>query len=116
MYTNKINTFNIMPRSIVYPSVSFRCRTAIFTNTHFNDFVKVYFAKTAKYHDNDAYIVSQYLSEEIQPVKTSPVKKHDYTFSSLDSKNEHNIIKNRIFDFGAIYINQLSEDSILNHM
>lgn len=25
MYTNKINTFNIMPRSIVYPSVSFGC-------------------------------------------------------------------------------------------
>lgn len=78
-------------------------QTALFTNQHSNDFVKMYFGKVAPLGMDDGFMVTEFLSEDITPTE-NPNIDDDYIVTTRDFNQDHNFINGKIIDFGSIKV------------
>lgn len=76
-------------------------QAGLFANQHSNDFVKMHFGKLSPTDDNDGFLVTQYLSPDIEPIE-NPNILNDYFVFSEDAHSGHNMINGKIIDFGAM--------------
>lgn len=79
-------------------------QTALFANYYSNDFVKMYFGKVAPLNCEDGYIATQFLDEQTKPIKTSTLENSEYIILSDDVWEDHNMINDKIIDYGGVQI------------
>ena len=63
------------------------------------------FGKAAGKYNKDGFLVTQFLSEEIEPHKSKNIQ-DGYKISYSDSK-ENNIINGKIIDYGGVTISSI---------
>lgn len=83
-------------------------QVALFANNNSNDFVKMFFARTAPIGEKDAYIVTQYLDKTIKPIET---KKTFGVKVYCEDALGANIINGKIIDFGAVKVIDTNKNS-----
>lgn len=80
-------------------------QTALFVNNHSNDFVKFYCGRVTGEDQNDGYLITQFLGENVTPIENTNVK-GGYHIKCIDANKEmeHNVISGKIFDFGDVIV------------
>lgn len=89
--------------------VSFEPQAGFFACNNSDKFVKMHFGKVAKMGKNDGFIVTQYLNDSITPIETG-CKNSKFNINCHDACGRHNMIKDKIIDFGDI-----EADKIYDH-
>lgn len=81
-------------------------QSALFANNHSDKFVKMFFGRVASSKDNDGFMVTQFLDDGTEPISTNPEDVQSYNIEHNDSTPNHNMIHNKIFDFGGMKVNK----------
>lgn len=74
-----------------------------FLNEHSNNFVHFYFGKVPDNYTKDGFVVTEFLKEGEKP-KHNGNYDSNYQITSEDSWQGHNIIANKIIDYGAVRV------------
>ena len=76
-------------------------QAGLFLNCHSNDFVKMFFGKVSTKYTRDGFLVTQFLSKDIKPLKYDILR--DYSIVYRDQKAD-NEINNTYIDYGGVMI------------
>ena len=64
----------------------------------------MYLGKVAPLNCEDGYIATQFLDEQTKPIKTSTLENSEYIILSDDVWEDHNMINDKIIDYGGVQI------------
>ena len=78
-------------------------QAGIYLNNNSNRFVHMYFGRVAGNNDNDGFLITQFLSEDIEPIITTNKNNHNIRIIPQDA-HSGNIRKNIIIDYGDVIV------------
>ena len=84
--------------------VHFEPQMGLFVNKHSSDFVKMYFGAVAPGDLSDGFLVTQYLGDDVGIDEPDCTNEGKYNIFSADAYEKHNMIQDKIFDFGAVKV------------